>query len=391
MTFRVVVIGGGIAGPVVAMALQRVGVEAVVHEAYDRGADGVGAFLNLAPNGMDALRVLDLHEVVGEAGFATPTIRLFLGEHKRLREFSLVGARTDGLTSITLNRGDLYARLRDEAVRRGIRIEYGKRLVDADTDADGVTARFADGSTDRGDLLVGADGLRSVVRTLIDPGAPDARYVPLVNTGGYVRGVDIDTEPGVTRMMFGKRAFLGMVGAPGGEVWWFCNVPQRRELSPAELAAISPREWKSRLLDLFADDGELPRRIVGGTEAPMLPWNTYDFPRVPTWHRGRMVIIGDAAHATSPAAGQGASMAVEDAVELARCLRDLPVEAALTAYEGARRARVEKVVAHGKRNGDQKGMGRVARLLMPLAFRLMPDPDLRWLYDREAPWGAPVR
>ena len=220
-----------------------------------------------------------------------------------------------------LRRHDVVAVQRDEAVRRGIPVEYGKRLVGADTDAGGVTARFADGSTDRGDLLVGADGLRSVVRTLIDPGAPAARYVPLVNTGGYVRGINIDTEPGVTRMMFGKRAFLGMVNAPNGEVWWFSNVPQRRELSRAELAAISQEEWKSRLLELFADDGELPRRIIRETESPMLPWNTYDFPRVPTWHRDRMVIIGDAAHATSPAAGQGASMAIEDAVELARCVR----------------------------------------------------------------------
>jgi FAD-dependent urate hydroxylase len=391
MTSRVLIIGGGIAGPVLAMALQQAGIESVVHEAYDRGADGVGSFLNLAPNGMDALRVLGLHETVGEVSFESPKIRLYLGENRALRDFSLIGERADGLTSVTLNRKDLYVRLRDEAVHRGIRIEYGKRLVDAETDAGGVTARFADGTTDRGDLLVGADGVRSAVRTLIDPDAPAARYVPLVNTGGQVRGIDTGTEPGVMRMMFGKRAFLGMVTAPDGEVWWFANVPQRRELSRAELAAVSQQEWKSRLLDLFSDDGELARRIISETDTPLLPWNTYDFPRVPVWHRNRMVIIGDAAHATSPTAGQGASMAVEDAVELARCLRDLPVDAAFAAYEGARRERVEKVVKYGKRSGDQKGVGPVTRLMLPLVFRLLPDPELRWLYDRQAQWEVPVR
>ncbi len=87
---------------------------------------------------------------------------------------------------------------------------------------------------------------------------------------------------------------------------------------------------------------------------------TYDFPTVPT----RMVIIGDAAHATSPAAGQGAAMALEDAVTLARCLRDVPsIPKALAAYEGLRREHVEAVVERGKRNGDAKAVGPVGRVI----------------------------
>ncbi|WP_414638650.1 FAD-dependent monooxygenase, partial [Actinophytocola sp.] len=101
-----------------------------------------------------------------------------------------------------------------------------------------------------------------------------------------------------------------------------------------------------------AGEGFPAGEIIDATEHVFSGSNTYDFPTVPVWHRGRMIIIGDAAHATSPASGQGASMALEDAVTLAKCLRDLP--AAYTAYENLRRKRVERVVAQGKRNGDGK-------------------------------------
>ena len=90
--------------------------------------------------------------------------------------------------------------------------------------------------------------------------------------------------------------------------------------------------------------------------------STYDLGHVPVWHRGRLLVIGDAAHAPSPSSGQGASMALEDAVELARCLRDLPsVEEAFAAYDAVRRTRVEKVVAAGARSSSSKTPGPVGR------------------------------
>ena len=121
-------------------------------------------------------------------------------------------------------------------------------------------------------------------------------------------------------------------------------------------------------------------------------WNTYDFPTVPTWHRDRMIIIGDAAHATSPASGQGASMAIEDAVELARCLRDAPsVSDALEAYERVRRPRVEAVVKQGRRSSQTKENGLVGRIMRDLVLRMVfrfqarrgGDP-LRWMWDHDS-------
>jgi FAD-dependent urate hydroxylase len=383
------IVGGGVAGPVTAMALQKAGIDATIYEAYDRSADGVGAFLTLAVNGIVALGELDLHTVVREQGFATTKMTLGMGEGKTMAEFGFGAALPDGTSTQTITRAALYGALRDEAVRRGVPVEYGKRLVAATPSGDGVTATFTDGTTAHADLLVGADGLRSTVRTTIDPNAPAPRYVPLLNAGGYAKDLRLDTEPGVMHMVFGRTCFYAYVLHPDGDVWWFANPRQPRELSRRELAETP---WREKLLDLFAND-RLPLDLINGTDELFAGWSTYDFPKVPTWHRDRMIIIGDAAHATSPASGQGASMAIEDAVTLGKCLRDAgSVPAAFAAYESLRRKRVERVVAQGKRNGDGKSLGPVMRRVLPLFFKLhKPSEDsMKWLYAHRVDWDTPA-
>ena len=124
-------------------------------------------------------------------------------------------------------------------------------------------------------------------------------------------------------MIFGRRAFFGYVVDPAGGTVWFANVP-RAEVSGAERAATTAQQWQRQLVDLFADDHGPATTLIAEDELELIADNTHDLPRVPTWHKGPMVIIGDAAHAPSPSSGQGASMATEDAVVLAKCLRDLP-------------------------------------------------------------------
>lgn len=111
-----------------------------------------------------------------------------------------------------------------------------------------------------------------------------------------------------------------------------------------------------------------------------------------------MIVIGDAAHTAAPSSGQGAAMVFEDAVQLARCLRDRPdVPAAFAAYERLRRERVERVVAQGKRTSGTKVAGPVGRLVRDLALpviarRVARDDgaSLAWLYDHHIDWAAPV-
>ncbi|MCM0675787.1 FAD-dependent monooxygenase [Micromonospora phytophila] len=395
---KALIIGGGIAGPVAAMALQRAGIESVVHEAYERDATGVGAFLTLSVNGVDALRAVGLDGLVTGLGHPTPRMAMHNHRGRRLAEFGTSGTRTHGLGSSTVKRSDLYRALRDEATRRGVSIVHGTRLVDAEPTGSGVRARFADGRTAEGDLLIGADGLRSRTRRLIDPAAPTPRYVPLLNAGGFTRVAGLGGEPGVMHMIFGRRCFFCWMPVGGDEVWWFANPPQPTELTPAQLAAIDAEQWRSRLRALFAEDAGPASRIIDATDRLECGWPTYDLPSVPVWHTDRMVIIGDAAHTAAPSSGQGAAMAFEDAVQLARCLRDLPDCAeAFGAYERLRRERVERVVVQGRRTSSTKVAGPVGRVVRDVALPLFArrfardgGASLSWLYDHHIDWDAKV-
>jgi FAD-dependent urate hydroxylase len=393
---KALIIGGGVAGPVAAMALRQAGIASVVYEAYAGGADDAGAFLTFASNGLDALRTIDAHHLVLSEGFPTPRMTIQSGTGKHLGDVPNGGTLPDGTVSQTLKRADLYRALRDEAVRRGAHVEYGKRLVDAQATPEGVVAQFEDGTEAVGDLLIGADGIHSRTRRIIDPSAPGARYIPVLNIGGYARDVRVRAEPGTFRMVFGKRAFFGYAVHPSGEVWWFANPPRADEPTGAELGAVGTEQWREMLMDLFAEDASPAVDIIRATPGRLAGWATYDLPPVPTWHKGQMVIIGDAAHATAPSSGQGASMAIEDAVVLARCLRDLPdIGQALAAYDLLRRARVERIVAHGARTSNSKTSGPVGRvlrdLMMPLILkRVARGESLAWMHDYHIDWDEKV-
>jgi 2-polyprenyl-6-methoxyphenol hydroxylase-like FAD-dependent oxidoreductase len=141
--------------------------------------------------------------------------------------------------------------------------------------------------------------------------------------------------------------------------------------------------------------------IIRATPDIIRPYSTFDFPTIPRWHRGRMVLVGDAAHAASPSSGQGASMAAEDAVTLGRALHDTgagtltagAIEAALARYEDERRERAEAVVEWGRRNAAPKVRGQVKRvfedLILKAVFRSMSRKaaeDFEWIYRHHIDW-----
>ncbi|GAA0509088.1 FAD-dependent oxidoreductase [Paractinoplanes deccanensis] len=375
--------GGGIAGTVAALALERAGWQPRVYEAR-LGEEG-GAWLTVAVNGLAALRALgeDPSEIV-TAGFATPSLTMVNGKGRRLAVLPLGGPAPDGTVTTTIKRIDLYAALRTAAEKRGIPIERGKRLTGFEERPDGVTATFADGSDARGDLLVGADGLRSRTRELLNPAGPAPRYLGLLNAGGFTdRPVDVplDRTPGMVHMAFGRRAFFGWAVAPDDSVWWFANPGRKQPVRPGEF---TPQQWRAHLIGLFEGDNLPAAAIIRATGEALGPWNTDDLPRVPVWHGERVVLVGDAAHAVSPSSGQGASMAIEDAVTLGRCLGE---GGTLADYERRRRARVERVVAYGKRNGSGKTAGPVGAAIrdamFPVVMKLLyrnGDPQA-WIHD----------
>src|SRR6266566_5054465 len=178
---KALIIGFGIAGPIVALFLQRAGIEAEIYEARAFSTDYGGLFLNTACNGLGVLKTLGLDEQVSRQGSPIPRMVIWSGKGKRLGEVRN-GARAEvGAPSINLLRSRLHQMLREEAERQGIQITFGKKLVGLSTDAQGVVATFADGTTAEGSFLVGCDGLHSRVRSLINPDAPAPHYTGLIS------------------------------------------------------------------------------------------------------------------------------------------------------------------------------------------------------------------
>jgi 2-polyprenyl-6-methoxyphenol hydroxylase-like FAD-dependent oxidoreductase len=393
---KVIIIGAGIAGPAAALALQKIGVEATIYEAYETTAHSVGSFMNLATNGLDGLRTLSVQEAVKAVAVPTQRMVMLSGTGKRLGEIGNGIALPDGTVNHTIKRADLYAVLANETLRRGIRIEYGKRLVDVEQRPNEIIAKFEDGSEAVGSVLIGADGVHSLVRQLVDRNAPKARYVGLIGTGGQTSGLEIDPTPNEFHLMFGKRAFWGHIVRGDGTVLWFANVPRAKEPSREELAAIPRAEWKQRLVDLFSDDKSPAKKIIAATKDCDDPTATYDMEPPATWHHGRMVLIGDAVHVTSPSSGQGASLAIEDALVLVRCLRDRdePSEA-FKAYQQLRRERIQKVLKYARKINNSKTAGPLGQTirdsLFPIILRLAPKAmETKWLHNYHIDFDRPL-
>jgi len=396
-TRTALVIGSGIAGPVAAMALQKAGIQATVYEAYEHTADGVGGGLSIAPNGQNALAVIGADDVVTRIGLPVTSMVMQNSTGRQLAEFP----SPPGLPVMQFVwRAELYRALADEAERRGVRTEHGKRLVGLDNDRDGVTAHFADGTHATADVLIGADGIRSTTRSLIDPNAPQPRYTKLISFGGRTDDMGLPSTNGKMHFVFGRRAFFGYQVGDDRSGGWFVNLPSDTALTRAQCNEIPAGQWLATLRDAFAKDVSPASAILRRTrpEDLLVVGAMEDVPTVPTWHRGRVVLIGDAAHATSPSSGQGASLAMESAVQLARCLRDLPHDAAFERFEGLRRARAEKIIALGARTNSDKAAGPLARVIRDLAMLAMmklvsPAKMARrfeWQFNYRIDWDAPV-
>ncbi|MFF7969909.1 FAD-dependent oxidoreductase [Streptomyces sp. NPDC007905] len=338
---RILVIGGGIAGTAAALGLHKAGHDVAVFEAHPDTAEDIGAFLTLASNGMRALAELDASDAVTAVGFPLTSLRLLDSRGAEAAHAPLGEADDPALRYRCLRRGELNTALQAEAVRRGIPLRHGSRLLSVTDGPDGVTAHFADGGSATADLLIGADGLSSAVRRHVV--APTARphYAGQRVYYGYTDRAPATGGTGVITMVRGSAAAFGYAVSPAGQTYWFARVAgdPLPAVRPGDRAAPDPR---AELLPLLREDATPAGDIVAACTDRVMITNATEMPLGTPWHTGRVLLMGDAAHAASPATGQGASMALEDAVVLAKALRDAPdPHTAFAVYEHHRRPRVE--------------------------------------------------
>ncbi|MEV5174438.1 NAD(P)/FAD-dependent oxidoreductase [Streptomyces flaveolus] len=379
---RVLVIGGGIAGTATALGLHKAGVDVTVFEAHPDTAEDIGAFLTLASNGMSALAQLDAAHAVTAVGFPLTSLRLLDGQGTEVAHAPLGEADDPAQRYRCLRRGELNAALQGEAVRRGIRLRHGARLVSVTDGRYDVTAHFADGSTATGDLLVGADGLNSTVRGLLMPEVRPG-YAGQRVYYGYTGTAPGPGPVGAITMVRGGTTAFGYAVSPAGETYWFARAGG--DPLPAGALAAPPAVLRAQLLPLLREDDTPAAALVEASADSLMVTNATELPLGTAWRAGRVLLVGDAAHAASPATGQGASMALEDAVVLAKALRDLPdPRAACAAYERHRRPRTEHNMTVS--GGLTRGTRTPSRPAPGTAPPTGPDEQL----IRQLAWDTPL-
>jgi 2-polyprenyl-6-methoxyphenol hydroxylase-like FAD-dependent oxidoreductase len=286
---------------------------------------------------------------------------------------------------IALHRGDLQAVLHEDIAAR---VTFDRELSSIEEEERRVVLRFASGDEARHDLVVGADGLRSAARAHVVGGQP-TRY------SGYTCWRGVCETPagwrGPVGEYWGVGDRLGVVEIGQGRLYWFA-VADAPEGTPGPGS-----NDKAALLERFggyAFDG--PKVIEATPEADILHHDICDRPPARGWARGRVVLLGDAAHPTTPNMGQGAAMAIEDAAVLARALEDDDVERALARYEETRFARAKFVtstswtvgrMAHAK-NPVMRALRNKMFAWMPMKMRLKQIDKVAGYDARSAPLAS---
>ena len=388
---KAIIIGAGIAGPVTAVFLKKAGIDAQVFEAWPHST-GIGGGLQIAPNGMHVLAEIGLADEMVRRGSIAEAFDLYSQSGARLGSINQNMQQRFGQPAVNVCRSTLSEMLLARARRENVEVVFEKRLVSIDDRADQpVVAHFADGSSAEGDFLIGADGVHSAVRSHVIPDGPKPFDTGLIGFGGFVpRSLLENTSIGQrVETTFGQSGFFGYgfcSSDPHDGVMWWSTQPAHG-IDAATFRAMSQDVLKRHLLKFHAGWHDPIPRLLASAENIVVS-STLDVATLPTWSRKRTLLIGDAAHATSPHAGQGASLALEDAMRLGRLMLDgEEFGATFENFESERRSRAERVVALARRNGNNKRefsatgawiRDRMLKLLIPYTSRSM---DWMYAYD----------
>jgi 6-hydroxynicotinate 3-monooxygenase len=372
----IAIVGAGIGGLAVAAALRQVGFEPLVFEQADQFAR-VGAGIQQSPNAMKVHRGLGLEDQLRAVAFApTSSLNRDGASGKSSNEFPL-GREVEeryGAPYLTMHRADLHAAL--ASLQPAGTVQLGKALVALEAQGQRSALAFADGSNVTADIVIGADGVHSLVRDHVSGSAPPRFTGRLAHRTAFaadrLRGIDIGSS---RTKWWGKDRHIVVyyVTAQRDEVYFTTSQPE-------QAGVMTPESWSAT-----GDLGELRAAFLSFhsdvqavlAAAPQVhKWGIYERAPLAAWSRGCVVLLGDACHPMTPYMASGAAMAVEDATVLARCIDELDdegVEAALRTYEATRKPRTSVVQAGSSAN---------------TWMRNATNPD--WLYGYDA-WHVPLR
>ncbi|HEY2136409.1 MAG TPA: FAD-dependent monooxygenase [Xanthobacteraceae bacterium] len=371
----VAIIGAGIGGLAAAAALRRVGIESEVYEQASKFAR-VGAGIQQSPNAMKVHRGLGIEPRLRDTAFAPATSLNRDAATGAVTNEHPLGRAVDeryGAPYLTLHRGDLHAALAD--IVPSDSVHTGRKLVGITQDGAGVVLAFADGTEVAADTVIGADGVHSLVRDHVGlaerPHFTGRVAYRTTFSAARLSGVGIGSSR--TKWWGADRHIvIYLVTARRDEVYFVTSQPERADW-------ITQESWSAKgdveeLRTAFAGFHPDVRAVLAA--APEVhKWGIFEREPLPTWRRGRVVLLGDACHPMTPYMASGAAMALEDAAVLSRCFAELKgssIEQILDAYEATRKPRASLVQAGSSAN---------------TWMRNATNPD--WLYGYDA-WTAPL-
>jgi salicylate hydroxylase len=374
MALRAVVVGAGIGGTAAALALARAGIDVQVYE-QARQLTEVGAGVALAPNGLRMLELLGVGEGIMRLGARHVSTELLLSDGRPVRhepdQFAQAGR------NVGMHRADLLGLLAGQLPPGTV--HAGHRCTGLRQDADSATADFADGTTARADVVIGADGIHSVLQGFVT-GPAEPVFSGVVAYRGLVPRL-AGYPAGAMRMWTGETKHFLVFPVRAGQLLNYVgfvpsDISVRESWSaPGDPAALAAHfaGWDPAIASVIA--------AISGPGGSGFQWGMYDRAPLPRWSSGRLTLLGDAAHPMLPHLGQGVNQALEDAVVLATLLGASPnpadVPHALATYERLRRDRTARVQLGSRRNGA--GYDSSASQLT----------DRRWIYEHDA-WAEAV-
>lgn len=353
---RILIVGAGVAGLALGRALRQRGCSADIIERKAVWND-VGAGMYLPGNTLRALRALNLDAEVEERGVQIGTQQFRDDRGRLLSEIDLGSVWSEVGPCVAVHRADVHVALRGTEDVLPIRMGVG--LVSLDQTADIALAHFSDGSQEGYDLVVGADGIGSAVRRLaFDGAAPSA-----LDLWGWRFVIPCPPQMTTWSVLMGRQSACLTMPIGGGRA--YCYVDVMGGEAPA-----TPKVSTGRLGEVLSGFGDPAAAILealdGSTGIHAAPIEEVT---LPSWSRGRALLIGDAAHAMNPSMAEGAAMAIEDALVLAGCLSEQPnISSAASAYEARRRPRVDWVLAMTHRRDRIRQLHPVLRNGLLRAF-----------------------
>ena len=357
----ITILGGGIAGLTTAIALRRIGIASTVFEAAPE-IRPVGAGLGLGANAIQAFKALGLRDELVARGRALNALSILDARGKVISRTQ--SASSTGNDTYAIHRAELQDLLLSHLAPGTLQL--GKRAERITTKDDHVVVHFSDGTERPTGHVIAADGIGSMIRRSLVPGA-EPRYAGYTCWRGVVDAPDLPLHEAVE--IWGTRGRIGVVPLTHDRIYWFATITGPPK--DAHLASYTVKDLQAH----FGNYHDPVRSVLSrATDAGLIHGDIHDLDPLPHYAFGRVLLIGDAAHGTTPNLGQGACQAIEDAVVLAHMVQaHSDPQQAFVAFERARMERTRWITRTSRRIGVvAEWKNPVLTMLRDTLFRLMP-------------------